>query len=159
MAYRRPVYPRWRGEHTLGTFTPLPIVGLSPLARGTPPLSLYSRSRHRFIPAGAGNTSSACTRRLSTTVYPRWRGEHSTLAQHYGVMFGLSPLARGTRVKRYRLVPKPRFIPAGAGNTMQGFFRFCLCPVYPRWRGEHRRGFHLQSLISGLSPLARGTRL
>ena len=31
--------------------------------------------------------------------------------------------------------------------------------VYPRWRGEHLRYFYLVSRGTGLSPLARGTRI
>ncbi len=32
----KPVYPRWRGEHTRLPFSPVFSCGLSPLARGTP---------------------------------------------------------------------------------------------------------------------------
>ncbi len=52
----RAVYPRWRGElinpPCAGFFVP----GLSPLARGTPPIFPYRRVAERFIPAGAGNS-------------------------------------------------------------------------------------------------------
>ncbi|ESF39944.1 hypothetical protein SEES8400_06211 [Salmonella enterica subsp. enterica serovar Senftenberg str. ATCC 8400] len=52
-----------------------------------------------------------------------------------------------------------RFIPAGAGNTSRsGREVYCLT-VYPRWRGEHYFVFSITLFISGLSPLARGTRL
>ncbi|ESH11943.1 hypothetical protein SEED0626_23859 [Salmonella enterica subsp. enterica serovar Derby] len=30
-------------------------------------------------------------------VYPRWRGEHDDMQKRLATMFGLSPLARGTR--------------------------------------------------------------
>ncbi len=33
---RRSVYPRWRGEHLLDVVEKTTVVGLSPLARGTP---------------------------------------------------------------------------------------------------------------------------
>ncbi len=70
-------------------------------------------------------------------VYPRWRGEHlegSTLSRSE---FGLSPLARGTRVNRIRQLITRRFIPAGAGNTVKNELLPIDHTVYPRWRGEH----------------------
>ncbi len=70
--------------------------GLSPLARGTPIVGLLILLPPRFIPAGAGNTFKRYFTDSSSTVYPRWRGEHvpSTLSGY--CCRGLSPLARGT---------------------------------------------------------------
>ncbi len=72
--------------------------------------------------------------------------------------YGLSPLARGTptfsRPKQFR----KRFIPAGAGNTAFSSTTSVSTPVYPRWRGEHGFFFNNLKRLSGLSPLARGTR-
>ncbi len=51
--------------------------GLSPLARGTPPLPRHQAHPHRFIPAGAGNTAARCGSQARYSVYPRWRGEHT----------------------------------------------------------------------------------
>ncbi|AVN10824.1 hypothetical protein ECMP0209401_3420 [Escherichia coli MP020940.1] len=53
----RPVYPRWRGEHTRVPDRGQQIAGLSPLARGTLAEKEGSGVISRFIPAGAGNTS------------------------------------------------------------------------------------------------------
>ncbi|KDY26791.1 hypothetical protein AB33_1898 [Escherichia coli 2-427-07_S1_C2] len=50
-------------------------------------------------------------------VYPRWRGEHKIHIDKHRVCIGLSPLARGTQLRRSTQLNKPRFIPAGAGNT------------------------------------------
>ncbi|AGR60141.1 hypothetical protein A464_2957 [Salmonella bongori N268-08] len=50
-----------------------------------------------------------------------------------------------------------RFIPAGAGNTTPCVGKTRLCPVYPRWRGEHKGGRREHFQFCGLSPLARGT--
>ena len=50
------VYPRWRGEHALVPDTFSGCAGLSPLARGTPAITLSPDHYERFIPAGAGNT-------------------------------------------------------------------------------------------------------
>ncbi|ABX69001.1 hypothetical protein SPAB_03661 [Salmonella enterica subsp. enterica serovar Paratyphi B str. SPB7] len=69
---------------------------LSPLARGTLTHHIRVRPRDRFIPAGAGNTTTHQDRYTPRPVYPRWRGEHSKLSGSGGAVFGLSPLARGT---------------------------------------------------------------
>ncbi len=102
---------------------PMPWVGLSPLARGTPFAgardkhnpSVYPRWRGehhrsmdefsqgftqhyaRFIPAGAGNTRTHAQRPTLRPVYPRWRGEHGGKKDAVELLGGLSPLARGTR--------------------------------------------------------------
>ncbi|KDZ07005.1 hypothetical protein AD03_2291 [Escherichia coli 2-474-04_S4_C2] len=94
----------------------------------------------------------------TSSVYPRWRGEHVTLPEYRNSPDGLSPLARGTLHIRWALLIGERFIPAGAGNTLN-FAGSCYpCPVYPRWRGEHRFLVAATRLKAGLSPLARGTR-
>jgi len=72
---------------------------------------------------------------------------------------GLSPLARGTQSTHAERAFNRRFIPAGAGNTTAALSDGRLLPVYPRWRGEHSLMWPANSLESGLSPLARGTRL
>ncbi len=93
----------------------------------------------------------------SKAVYPRWRGEHMR-RQHLKLRLnGLSPLARGTR--RHFHVPfgVRRFIPAGAGNTLNYSVGKMVFTVYPRWRGEHFKLFCRENGIHGLSPLARGT--
>ncbi|GKV81257.1 hypothetical protein PEC106664_20310 [Pectobacterium carotovorum subsp. carotovorum] len=70
------VYPRWRGEHNMDVTIDHPDDGLSPLARGTHVLLVKQNNADRFIPAGAGNTISLLTLNSSSSVYPRWRGEH-----------------------------------------------------------------------------------
>ncbi|SLO12662.1 Domain of uncharacterised function (DUF2825) [Klebsiella pneumoniae] len=71
------------------------------------------------------------------SVYPRWRGEHVNLT--------------GTPA------PNGRFIPAGAGNTLEQAAKEVGEAVYPRWRGEHALKPFRRSQKLGLSPLARGT--
>ncbi len=72
-------------------------------------------------------------------------------------MCGLSPLARGTPATVIFYMFNLRFIPAGAGNTMQYTPPQSFCTVYPRWRGEHLPAIYLPVAAFGLSPLARGT--
>ncbi len=151
------VYPRWRGELFCALAFCWLSRGLSPLARGT-----LCRCQHcwrviRFIPAGAGNTVPRIISLSSSTVYPRWRGEHSASLMPIIGLGGLSPLARGTH-QRYRLqLTGSRFIPAGAGNTRTARRSHTPKSVYPRWRGEHSTTENLYESNSGLSPLARGT--
>ena len=90
------VYPRWRGEHIDPEQQYAQTDGLSPLARGTLPYRLPDIIFLRFIPAGAGNTTSGCRRSAWSPVYPRWRGEHSRQHVVRNHDSGLSPLARGT---------------------------------------------------------------
>ena len=74
------VYPRWRGEHHDQLWESVRKIGLSPLARGTLAGFWQTAARHRFIPAGAGNTRLEKAAMESDAVYPRWRGEHEPLA-------------------------------------------------------------------------------
>ena len=92
-------------------------------------------------------------------VYPRWRGEHVHTQTITESQNGLSPLARGTPEEARERLQATRFIPAGAGNTFLSALFITLSTVYPRWRGEHSRQHVVRNHDSGLSPLARGTRL
>ncbi len=73
----------------------------------------------RFIPAGAGNTREYHRKRVPDSVYPRWRGEHHPSIDGLITEHGLSPLARGTLHLPRLSESVDRFIPAGAGNTVQ----------------------------------------
>ena len=115
-----------------------PTAGSSPLARGTHHGQGLAGGADRFIPAGAGNTSSAV-------------GSPS-------LSNGSSPLARGT-LKFGRLFrAQTRFIPAGAGNTQTSSAIPPAKTVHPRWRGEHDWQDLPEGSVFGSSPLARGTR-
>ncbi len=94
---------------------------------------------------------------MSPTVYPRWRGEHTQKASTKAALTGLSPLARGTPEHKSLFFLNNRFIPAGAGNTIECIFNSRIITVYPRWRGEHIHGGNFFCAVVGLSPLARGT--
>ena len=94
------VYPRWRGEHLDLLIGKNILVGLSPLARGTQLDGTKSMFNSRFIPAGAGNTSPYTAALPVNSVYPRWRGEQTGDFFNRGGFRGLSPLARGTRLRR-----------------------------------------------------------
>ncbi len=151
------VYPRWRGEHVAGLSTDRIFFGLSPLARGTLPLRMAGMLLWRFIPAGAGNTAKRSASSGGDSVYPRWRGEHCCQSLSAIPSAGLSPLARGTQPVGNKKNWRPRFIPAGAGNTRNTRPKLFAVTVYPRWRGEHLFIAEAKLTGTGLSPLARGT--
>ena len=112
------VYPRWRGELCMSDGTQCGHYGLSPLARGTPPGDAGYVACRRFIPAGAGNSSPRQQFGPVNPVYPRWRGELIRRTRYRVQFTGLSPLARGTRKPPRRWLAVCRFIPAGAGNSL-----------------------------------------
>ncbi len=151
------VYPRWRGEHNRPYEDHWHGGGLSPLARGTLPRRRLCATAKRFIPAGAGNTRFVSQPSRTSSVYPRWRGEHAETASWMLRYCGLSPLARGTPLTESDIARACRFIPAGAGNTRARIQLDAIRAVYPRWRGEHTHGKEVPSGGTGLSPLARGT--
>ncbi len=115
------------------------------------------KQQHRFIPAGAGNTSGCCSAPRSVPVHPRWRGEHTEAAGSNARRSGSSPLARGTHRPEGGRGQEIRFIPAGAGNTYSASFAPCQQAVHPRWRGEHPVRCCQAISQDGSSPLARGT--
>ncbi len=110
-----------------------------------------------LILANAGNTVSSVSPKCPP-VYPRWRGEHVFPVCCLLSVCGLSRLARGTRRNGSDIHDDHRFIPAGAGNTLNIMMRTEWGAVYPRWRGEHQIIGCPSRRMTGLSPLARGTR-
>ena len=118
MDYCYSVYPRWRGEHEMLVSVNAANTGLSPLARGTQRQVVAALRGRRFIPAGAGNTAWLWLPLWRTPVYPRWRGEHFYSVNNRSLIVGLSPLARGTHHQWGCIPLARRFIPAGAGNTL-----------------------------------------
>ena len=135
-----------------------PRPGSSPLARGPLPLKPHVRRPDRFIPAGAGNTTSYRAGWLQRPVHPRWRGEHFRSVSVPPPWYGSSPLARGTPDGHRAAERRGRFIPAGAGNTLTFTAWKWPATVHPRWRGEHLSVAGPRNAYIGSSPLARGTR-
>ena len=131
--------------------------GSSPLARGTHAGVCLAAAVARFIPAGAGNTSSTGPSMSNFSVHPRWRGEHQSSMSSRPSTDGSSPLARGTQVVITANTDNQRFIPAGAGNTQSRIQQLRTSAVHPRWRGEHCRRRRTGWTPTGSSPLARGT--
>ncbi len=130
------VHPRWRGEHLV----------TAPIVDGTT----------RFIPAGAGNTIATCSSWPMRPVHPRWRGEHVFLPRLTALFGGSSPLARGTLIDTVGRVADDRFIPAGAGNTLERFDGSTTSSVHPRWRGEHQTAGHDAAAARRFIPAGAG---
>ncbi len=95
---------------------------------------------------------------IEAAVYPRWRGELVLPLRVRPELYGLSPLARGTRSDAGRDDQEIRFIPAGAGNSAWVEIGWGGVTVYPRWRGELAHNGKRAGGNIGLSPLARGTQ-
>ena len=126
-----------RGEYRLPqTFHP-PIKGSSPHARGIPRSTKATGSTRGFIPACAGNTPASLTKRFTASVHPRMRGEYQPSSVQILSNWGSSPHARGIPRYTYQLVPTWRFIPACAGNTIDGRLVEDWNKVHPRMRGEY----------------------
>ena len=111
------VHPRLRGELNLRSDNVSEAGGSSPLTRGTHLHSQLHFSEGRFIPAYAGNSSIKRTKIALGTVHPRLRGELPIETPETLVVFGSSPLTRGTQRTTKNPVKTRRFIPAYAGNS------------------------------------------
>ena len=116
--YLLSVHPRVCGEHLKKNGRFGNVAGSSPRVRGTHFLEPSHPSFARFIPACAGNTSTARRDTCPTSVHPRVCGEHSIDPHGVSPHRGSSPRVRGTlgQVTDDRIVI--RFIPACAGNTV-----------------------------------------
>ncbi len=152
------VHPRGRGEHINARNIGSAGDGSSPRARGTRRLALLSPLFRRFIPAGAGNTRPRGQSSRFPPVHPRGRGEHKTGPDTAPPIVGSSPRARGTRMLETAPGLKPRFIPAGAGNTSISRALTSVGAVHPRGRGEHGWQAVAVNCCDGSSPRARGTQ-
>ena len=151
------VHPRAGGEHPGILAVACSSIGSSPRRRGTPS-SDRSACRHpRFIPAQAGNTASGRSSPSRPPVHPRAGGEHIPPRFSFGFRYGSSPRRRGTLWHAAPFTPRPRFIPAQAGNTLRNPAPRPQLPVHPRAGGEHRSRQRFEHRIAGSSPRRRGT--
>ena len=91
------VYPRGHGESTSANANYATARGLSPWARGIPPVGCLRGACQRSIPVGTGNPLVARPRPWYRQVYPRGHGESSKRLPSWWSTEGLSPWARGIR--------------------------------------------------------------
>ena len=151
-----PVHPRGCGEHGYSHSRLTHETGSSPRVRGTPTNNRCVSTFLRFIPAGAGNTSTNTSMSCLSSVHPRGCGEHITQARLNASEHGSSPRVRGTQPLALPVSTGVRFIPAGAGNTRPTMM---LKPSAngssPRVRGTHRKAQH-QTLEHRFIPAGAG---
>ena len=135
---RPTVHPRVCGELSWGVGADRSVVGSSPRVRGTRHPHRSWQQAHRFIPACAGNSTTASTSRIPSAVHPRVCGE---LPVHH-------------RHARRRV----RFIPACAGNSVNARSSWAVLTVHPRVCGELSETASPYLAPAGSSPRVRGTR-
>ena len=90
-------------------------------------------------------------------VHPRGCGEQAPSTISAAQRVGSSPRVRGTDRSQGRLVGVARFIPAGAGNSLQGRPVAAGLPVHPRGCGEQLSAAVVVRSGCGSSPRVRGT--
>ena len=137
----RSVHPRVRGERALCLPYAVAPIGSSPRPRGTYYLVRWTDTHKRFIPASAGNVRPPRSRPRPPAVHPRVRGERYHLSWRELINGGSSPRPRGTCRALSARPQGSRFIPASAGNVLQGLFSLVHRTVHPRVRGERTKSF------------------
>ena len=150
------VYPRRCGGTSSPTARTPASPGLSPQVRGNLPPARSARSGDGSIPAGAGEPRSRPGRRRWRGVYPRRCGGTAACTRLDTHSRGLSPQVRGNPPSRYRAAPRPRSIPAGAGEPCDGPRTGARSGVYPRRCGGTLFRAHQATYLVGLSPQVRG---
>ena len=151
-------HPRSRGEHTPTKALRRRTWGSSPLTRGTSSVRYGRRETFRLISARAGNTVQAPEAPTGRTNHPRSHGEHLPRPRAARSRMGSSPLARGTLEVTTASPVAAGLIPARAGNTSLRNLLRKGGRAPPRSRGEHSGLSSFRGMVSGSSPLARGTR-
>ena len=158
MAGHEADHPRIRGEHVIKIGADLSAQGSSPHTRGAlwhPPTSPIAPG---IIPAYAGSTRTASTRKTILRDHPRIRGEHPSRALRSFGRCGSSPHTRGARHHPDRARATAWIIPAYAGSTSAAGRRARPRADHPRIRGEHRGRELMPWQRYGSSPHTRGAR-
>ena len=132
--------------------------GSSPLSRGIQAMNTTELLNGGIIPALAGNTPAKACTALARRDHPRSRGEYSRHGAPLPFCRGSSPLSRGIRGVRLRIIFPFRIIPALAGNTLGMGRRRRPRADHPRSRGEYSCSSRPRPTRQGSSPLSRGIR-
>ena len=151
-------HPRSRGENAITDTGHGLGVGSSPLTRGKLTSPDEQLIKLGLIPAHAGKTRSARSRRACPGAHPRSRGENISRPPLASWKAGSSPLTRGKRPPGAISRESVRLIPAHAGKTDTGGVSTYGHGAHPRSRGENRRDTARSRPDQGSSPLTRGKR-
>ena len=126
--------------------------------RGTHGLHGAESGLPGIIPADAGNTRSIGHEQRSDEDHPRGCGEHESRTSVSGSGAGSSPRMRGTLTLPTTQQPRPRIIPADAGNTNMAGTYTAEAEDHPRGCGEHMAMRLARCGLRGSSPRMRGTQ-
>ena len=151
-----PDHPRIRGEHPSCSRSSTPTVGSSPHTRGAQKVFVTDPVDGGIIPAYAGSTGGAGSRRRLHGDHPRIRGEHGAAQDACDGGEGSSPHTRGAHRLALHELALERIIPAYAGSTPAGPPRAGAGKDHPRIRGEHQFNFACDTQLVGSSPHTRG---
>ncbi len=132
---RNQVYPRVRGGTGAVDLERALDAGLSPRARGNPSCRRCARRHRRSIPACAGEPVEWLDHCSMSRVYPRVRGGTIVPARMGDNDPGLSPRARGNRLRWAADGRRSGSIPACAGEPFSDSLFLAAEQVYPRVRG------------------------
>ena len=91
------VHPRGGGELEVTNQRALFVHGSSPRGRGTRSGRPTAATERRFIPAGAGNSTTGPPPLPWPTVHPRGGGELGICSRYHSSVNGSSPRGRGTQ--------------------------------------------------------------
>jgi len=130
------VHPRVCGEREAPPRNWVPMGGSSPRVRGTGSVTVWRRTKARFIPACAGNGIMHAATAMINPVHPRVCGERLWLDSDSVGPNGSSPRVRGTDHLHGILAEPRRFIPACAGNGLHPGLPGAMQTVHPRVCGE-----------------------
>ena len=153
------VHPHARGEQLCDGGISHRLAGSSPRAWGTAVAGELGASPLRFIPTRVGNSSRHLIWCRGAMVHPHARGEQAFVRGPAGAVYGSSPRAWGTVLRRDPLVLRHRFIPTRVGNSCRSRDGHRPPSVHPHARGEQTGSTTLANPQTGSSPRAWGTGL
>ena len=151
-------HPRACGENLLFQIQEKPLKGSSPRMRGKLVSLSPELSSRRLIPAHAGKTSHAHSRRRKRTAHPRACGENRFMQIHVMKYHGSSPRMRGKLVDPATSRRGEGLIPAHAGKTFGDIGFNAARRAHPRACGENALPPAVWGRSRGSSPRMRGKR-
>ena len=153
-------HPRRCGEHGTVGRAHRRNPGSPPQVRGTCAQMRRGGHRPRLTPAGAGNITTARTRRSTAGAHPRRCGEHVAAETLPELFLGSPPQVRGTSRLREVRLPPPRahprrcgehndiavegFTPEGSPPQVRGTYRLMRRITAPTRAHPRRCGEHVQ---------------